>query len=145
MDKQINDKQLNYKQLNDKQISVTIYNKLIEGKRDMNIYHHSTRSAHMISFDSSITLPFNANTEGDFLHLSIVSGPGRLDANCVVNLPSWIDFEFSSKGDVTVFHSGNRIMVKIPPGLPIWQLKMTRSRTRYSNISNDRITIDNSQ
>nr|NIM12175.1 hypothetical protein [Candidatus Aminicenantes bacterium]NIN18168.1 hypothetical protein [Candidatus Aminicenantes bacterium]NIN42067.1 hypothetical protein [Candidatus Aminicenantes bacterium]NIN84820.1 hypothetical protein [Candidatus Aminicenantes bacterium]NIO80995.1 hypothetical protein [Candidatus Aminicenantes bacterium] len=41
-----------------KEINITIENKLVMEKRDMNIYHHATRSAHMISFDSSITLPF---------------------------------------------------------------------------------------
>jgi hypothetical protein len=110
-------------------------------KRDMNIYHHSTRSAHMISFDSSITLPLDSNIEEDYLHISIVGGPGRLEGNCVVNLPSWADFEFFSKGDVTVAHSADRILVKIPPGFPIWQLKMTRSLSSLTNRSADHVII----
>ncbi len=123
-----------------KQIKITIQNKLVMEKRDMNIYHHSTRSAHMISSDSSVTLPFRPVTEDDYLHISIVSGPGRLESNCVVSLPSWADFEFSSRGDVTVAHSGDRTLVKIPPGLPVWQLKMTRSLSSLINPS-DRVTI----
>ena len=59
-------------------IKITIQNKLVMGKRDMNIYHHSTRTAHMISFDSSITLPLSSKIEEDYLHISIVGGPGRL-------------------------------------------------------------------
>lgn len=95
----------------------------------------------MISFDSSITLPFSPVTEDDYLHISIVSGPGRLEGNCVVSLPSWADFEFFSRGDVTVAHSGDRTFVKIPPGYPIWQLKMTRSPSSLYNRSTDRVTI----
>lgn len=47
--------------------------------------------------------------------ISIVSGPGRLEGNCVVNLPSWIDFELSSAGDAAVTHSGPNI-IENPPG-----------------------------
>jgi hypothetical protein len=125
----------------EKQIKITIENRLAMGKRDMNVYHHSTRSAHMISFDSSITLPFKLITEDDYLYISIVSGPGRLDGNCVVNLPSWIDFDFFSKGDVTIDYSCDRTLVKIPPGLPIWQLKMTRSLYSLSKHLSDHVTI----
>ena len=123
------------------QIKITIQNKLVVEKRDMNIYHHATRSAHMISFDSSITLPLSLNIEEDYLHISIVGGPGRLEGNCVVNLPSWLDFEFFSKGDVTIAHSVDRILVKIPPGFPIWQMKMTRSLSSLTNRSTDRVII----
>jgi hypothetical protein len=110
-----------------KEIEITIENKLLMEKRDMNVYHHSTRSAHMISHNSCITLPFRSVLEGDYLHISIVSGPGNLENNSVVNLPSWADFEFLSEGNVTIVHSSDRTLVKIPPGPPIWQLKMTGS------------------
>jgi len=123
------------------QIKITIQNKLVVEKRDMNIYHHSTRSAHMISFDSSITLPLRLVTEDDYLYVSIVGGPGRLERDCVVTLPSWLDFEFFSKGDVTVSHSGDRTLVKIPPGFPMWQLKMTRSLSSITTRSADRVII----
>ena len=61
-----------------KEINITIENKLVMEKRDMNVYHHSTRSAHMISFDSSITLPLRSVMGDDYLHISIVTGPGNL-------------------------------------------------------------------
>ncbi|MCP5104394.1 MAG: hypothetical protein GY950_13480 [bacterium] len=128
-----------------KKINITIENKLVMEKRDMNVYHHSTKSAHMISHDSSITLPFKSIGDDDYFHISIVNGPGRLEGVCVVNLPSWADFEFLSKGDVTVAHSGGRTLVKIPPGLPIWQLKMTRSLSSLPNQSTDRVTIGDDQ
>lgn len=95
----------------------------------------------MISFDSSITLPFKPIVEDDYLHISIVSGPGRLEGNCVVNLPSWVDFEIFSRGDVTVAHSGDRIFVTIPPGFPIWQLKMTRPFPLMTSQSTDCVIV----
>jgi hypothetical protein len=128
-----------------KQINITIENKLVMEKRDMNVYHHSTRSAHMISFDNSITLPLRPVIEDDYLHISIVSGPGHLKSKSVVNLPSWADFEFSSKGDVTVAHSGDRTLLKIPPGPPIWQLKMTRELSSLISQPSDRVTIGDDQ
>lgn len=107
----------------------------------MNVYHHSTGSAHMISYDSSITLPLKPFIDDDYLHISLVSGPGRLEGNCFVNLPSWINFELSSAGDVTTAHSGERTLLKIPPGPPIWQLKITRSLSSLINQPSDHVTI----
>ena len=125
-----------------KTINITIENELAMGQRDMNIYHHSTRSAHMISYNSSVTLPLKSVIEDDYLHISIVSGPGRLKNRSIVNLPSWMDFDITSADDVSVAHSGGRTILKIPPGLPRWQLKMTWSpgidyREGCVNISDD--------
>jgi hypothetical protein len=108
-------------------INITIENELAMGQRDMNIYHHSTRIAHMISYNSSVTLPLKSVVEDDYLHISIVSGPGRLKNRSIVNLPAWIDFDISYAEDVSVTHSGDRILLRIPPGQPRWQLRMTRS------------------
>ena len=108
-------------------INITIENELAMGQRDMNIYHHATRSAHMISYNSSVTLPLKSVVEDDYLHISIVSGPGRLKNRSIVDLPSWIDFDISYAEDVSVTHTGDRILLRIPPGLPRWQLKMSRS------------------
>ena len=112
-----------------KKLDITIENRLVIEKRDMNIYHNATRSAHMIGYDSSITLPFKPIIEDDYLYISIVSGPGQLVNKSVVNLPSWIDFEFLSEGKITVSHLSDRTLLIIPPGLPGWQLKLTRSLT----------------
>ena len=81
----------------------------------------------MISHNSSVTLPLRPFIDADYLYISIVSGPGHLGSKSVVNLPSWVDFEFLSDGKVAVAHSGDRIFLRIPPGLPGWQLKLTRS------------------
>ncbi len=81
----------------------------------------------MISFDSSITLPLRPVIEDDYLHISIVIGPGHLENKSVIILPSWVDLEFSYEGHITMIHDGGRTMLTVPPGPPIWQLKMTRS------------------
>jgi hypothetical protein len=105
---------------------ITVKNKLIREKRDINVYHQATRSAHIISRNSSITLPLRNSEESDYLHISVISGPGNLWKNCLINLPSWADFEFSSEGKLAVTHSGDRMVLNIPPGPPTWQLKITR-------------------
>jgi hypothetical protein len=128
-----------------KEINITIENKLVMEKRDMNVYHHATRSAHLISHDSSITLPLKPGIEDDYLHISIVSGPGKLEGNCLVNLPSWVDFELSSAGDAATSHSGDRTLVKIPPGLPKWQLRITHSLSSFINQPSGRVTIGDDQ
>lgn len=128
-----------------KKVNMTIENRLVLEKRDMCVYHYSTQTAHMISYNSSIILPLRSTVENDYLHISIVRGPGNLASICVVNLPSWADFEFSSRGDVTVVHSSKRTLVKVPPGPPLWQLKITRSLSSYVNQRPDRVTICDGQ
>ena len=112
-----------------KEIDITIRNKLTAGERDLHVYHYSTRSAHIISHNSSITLPLRNAAENDYLYISVVKGPGYLWTACVIGLPSWMDFDFSSEGNLTVTHSGNvkRTLLKIPPGPPTWELKIARS------------------
>lgn len=95
----------------------------------------------MISYNSSITLPLRPLIEDDFLHVSVLSGPGHLKSESMVNLPSWVDFEFSTEGKVTVTHSGDRTLLRIPPGLPVWQLKMTRSISSFIKQPPDRVII----
>ena len=126
-----------------KKINITIENKLITAKRDMNVYHHAGKTAHMISYNSSVTLPLSPVIGSDYLYVSIVSGPGNLETQSLVNLPSWIDFEFLSDGKLAVSHSYERIFLKIPPGIPGWQLKLTypstvvKKGTHYVIVSED--------
>lgn len=116
-----------------KEINITIENKLVIEKRDMNVYHHASRSAHMISHNSCIALPLRSTEGNDYLYISIVSGPGCMEHQSVVNLPSWLNFEFLSEGKLMVQHSDERTLLRIPPGLPGWQLKLTRSVSAFSN------------
>ncbi len=105
---------------------ITVENKLIAEKRDINIYHHSSRGAHLISYDRSLEIYLKTDIENDYLHISVVSGPGHLKNRSVVNLPSWANFEFFLDGKVTINHANNRILVVIPPGLPEWQVRVIR-------------------
>jgi hypothetical protein len=122
------------------EIEITVENKLITEKRDLNVYNHSTQSAHIISHNSSITLPLGSNRDKDYLHISVVKGPGYLEKYCLIDIPSWADFDFTSKESVTgisITHShepgGVRTVLKIPPGPPAWELKITRP-TSLSSI-----------
>jgi hypothetical protein len=47
----------------------------------------------------------------------------------LIRLPSWADFEFTTNGNVTVIHSHNShgTLLKIPPGPPGWELKISGS------------------
>ena len=112
-----------------KEIDITIKNKLTAGERDIHVFHHSTRSAHIISHNSSVTLPLRDAGENDYLYISVVKGPSYLWTACVIGLPLWMDFDFSSEGKLAVTHSCDtkQTLLKIPPGPPTWELKITRS------------------
>ncbi len=122
-------------------VDIIVENKLIKEKRDIHVYHQSTRSAHIISRSSSITLPLRTIVEDDYLYISVVRGPGNLWKESVIDLPSWADFEFSLEGKVVITHSGNRTLLKVPPGPPTWQLKMMRPNESPTVQKSDHIII----
>lgn len=126
-----------------KVIEIVVENRLITGKRDINVFHHATGSAHIISHNSSITLPFKTVGENDYLQVSTARGAGDLWKACLIRLPSWADFEFSTGGNVTFvhLHDSNRILIKIPPGPPTWELKMACSTT-VSAVGRFPLTLD---
>lgn len=126
-----------------KGIDIIVRNKLAEEKRDLNAYHHAKRSAYFISHCNIVTIPLGTKEDGDYLHISIVSGPGKLEKGCLVDLPSWCDFSFSSIGNGNLSHSGDRILLKIPPGPPSWQLTVTRPPGNMGTPDEDVITIGN--
>ena len=127
------------------EISITIRNKLVTEKRDLNVYHHSKKSAYIISHGNSITIPLGTIEDGDYLHLSIVSGPGRLENDCWLDIPSWCDFTVSSLGNGDLIHSGDRTLLRIPPGPPVWQLKITWSSGHVNAPIEDYIKIGNGE
>jgi hypothetical protein len=112
-----------------REIDVTIENKLAAGERDINVFHQSSRSAHIISHNSTVTLPLGNTDENDYLYISVARGPGYLWMDCVISLPAWADFDFSSEGKLVLTHSedARRTFLRIPPGPPTWKLKITRS------------------
>ena len=122
-------------------VDIIVENKLIKEKRDIHVYHQSTRSAHILSRSSSITLPLETTVEEDYLHISVARGPGNLWKESVINLPSWADFEFSLEGKAVITHSGNRTLLKVPPGPPTWQLKMMRPNESPGIQKSDHIII----
>jgi hypothetical protein len=115
---------------------ITIDNKLMEGERDLNVFHHGSHSSHLISHEGSVTLPLRPPGQEDYLHISVVRGPGYLWKNCVISLPGWVDFQFTAEGRVGVNRScdTDRIMLRIPPGPPTWELTVTR-RGRVSSTT----------
>ncbi len=106
-------------------IDITVQNRLVKEKRDINVYHHANRSAHIISSNSSLTRGIKPAEADDYLHISVVSGPGHLRHYCVLDLPAFLDFRFSLIGEATLLHQGGRTLLRIPPGPPTWELKMT--------------------
>ncbi|MCP4150168.1 MAG: hypothetical protein GY757_20645 [bacterium] len=124
-----------------KEVNITVENKLLTEKRDMTVYHHSSRSSHMIGSDSTLTIPLKSASEEDYLYISIVRGPGRLESQGLITLPAWADFDFTFEGNVTLSRSGDRTQLKIPPGLPIWQLKLSSSSAARIFDTSDRVTI----
>lgn len=116
------------------EFEITIRNKLVSQRKDINVYHYATRSAHIISHNSSITLPFKTSGEMDFLSLSIPSVAGRLRKKCLIDLPEWSEVELSLEGKITIFQREGRILLKIPAGAPIWELKLTCSAEFISNL-----------
>ena len=127
-----------------KEIKITVENRLIIEKRAITVYHYDTGSVHMISHNNSVTLPLQTILKGDYLHISIVSGPGALERESIANLPSWIDFEFLSDGNVAVSHSGGRTLLKIPAGLPGWQLKLKWFPSQHRHSGNH-VTVSDEQ
>ena len=130
-----------------KEFNITVENKLIEERRYINVFHQSTRSAHLISYNSSITLPLGTVEENDYLYISAVRSNSNLWKTCLIKIPSWADFEFSSEGKVALAHShhDDRTILKISPGPPTWQLKMTPSVTCLSNKLSDHVIVCDEQ
>lgn len=128
------------------EFKIKVENKLIAERRYINVYHQSTKSAHLISYNSSITLPLGIVEESDYLYISAVRSHGNLWKACLIDLPSWADFEFSSDGKVGLAHScqEGRTILKISPGPPTWQLKMTQSTRAFMGKLSDNIIIADS-
>ncbi|MCP4147150.1 MAG: hypothetical protein GY757_05315 [bacterium] len=122
-------------------IAITIRNEFVVEKRDLNIFHNSARSAYLLSYSSFVTLSLGTIEDGDYLHLSIVRGPGNLERECVLDMPSWCNFEVSFGGDGSIVHHGKRTWLRIPGGPPVWQLRLTWSPGEFSTQKGDYISI----
>jgi len=107
------------------QLHMSIINKLSKEKRDISLYHHRDKSAYIVSHNSKVEISMSAQEEGDFLHLSIVSGPGNMNLPCRISFPPWCNYSISGLGNGDVCRSSNETLITIPPGSPVWQLKLT--------------------
>jgi hypothetical protein len=106
--------------------NITVENRLIHEKRAISVYHQASRGAHLISQNGSVIISLKPEVEEDYLHISVITGPGRLRNDCVLEIPGGLDFEFEGEGKVMVAHKRGWLMVRIPAGPPVWQLKITR-------------------
>jgi len=136
-------------------LTVTVKNQLITEERDLHVYHNSSRTAHIISHGSDVSMPLRKAVQGDFLHISMVRGAGNYWENCHIILPQGLDFEFFSRGDLTLSTTmtrstagpgklsaagvrmmpdeTNRLCLRIPPGPPTWELKLKWSSETEGN------------
>lgn len=115
-------------------------NNLLVEKRNMNVYHRGSRGTHFISHGSSVEIPLRTIDESDYINLSVAVGPGFMERRNIVDLPSWINYEFTSERQFSAIRSGDRILLKISAGLPEWKLKLTLPAS-HLKPSKDRVTI----
>ena len=112
-------------------MNVIVENKLVRDKRDISVYHHSNRSVHMISYNSSITLPLETTEANDYLHIVIVRGPGNLQPDCWLKIPLWMDLEivFGFEGKAVITHSPGNVWINLPARPPDWEVKVAWPET----------------
>jgi hypothetical protein len=107
-------------------MSIVIRNNLISEKRDLNVYHHSTRSAYIVSHKNEVSIRLEKFAKGDFLDLSIVRGPGSMENECWMRVPSGCVFSIRNMSDSDTVYTDECIWVRFPPGPPLWQLKLAQ-------------------
>ncbi len=128
------------------EVEITVENRMVLEKRTLSIYHKGRDSTHLIHSSSSLTVVLKA-AEDDYLHISPVSGPGDLKNDCVLRIPSWADFQFSSEGKISLSHWGKLFLLTVPAGTAPWELRMTRpacpgvSPSSYEVIINDNVSF----
>jgi hypothetical protein len=106
-------------------IGIHFENNLVIERRDITVYHHHNKGTHLISHGSSIHIPLETEKEKDYIYLSVAVGPGYMERQNIVDLPTWINYEFISEGKFAAIRSEHRTLLKIPAGLPEWKLKLT--------------------
>jgi hypothetical protein len=124
----------------EKTTNIQFENNLVIEKRDMNVYHNSRRGIYFISHGSSVKIPLRTVNEKDFINLSVAVGPGYMERQNVIDLPSWLNYEFQSEGKFAAVRSEDRTLLKIPAGLPEWKLKLTLPAS-HVKPSEGRVTI----
>lgn len=115
-------------------------NNLVAENRNINVYHGDSRGTHFLGLGGSVKVPLRTVKEKDFINLSVAVGPGYMERRNVIDLPSWLNYEFLSEGKFAAVHSENRTLLKIPAGFPEWKLKLTLSAS-HGRPAQDRVVI----
>ncbi|MCP4215885.1 MAG: hypothetical protein GY765_14625 [bacterium] len=102
-----------------KRVSIAVYNGL---ERDISVHHAAARTSHLISRNTSVDLAIGG--EGDYLHISLVSGQGALVTGSLLEWPSFMDFKLALPGEIDLVHRGERMKVALPKGTDTMQLRL---------------------
>jgi hypothetical protein len=127
-----------------KKTDIIFENNLLIEKRDLNVYHRKSKGIHFISRGSTVMVPLQTANDDDFVYLSVAVGPGYMERQNIVDLPSCLNYEFQSEGKFAAIRTGDRTLLKIPAGLPEWKLKLTLSASNLRQ-SCDRVIISDRQ
>jgi hypothetical protein len=128
-----------------KEVEITVENRMVLEKRTLSIYHKGRNSTHLLDSSSSHTLLLKTAAEDDYLHISPGSGPGDLKNECVLRIPSWADFQFSSKDKISLSHWGKLFLLTVPAGTAPWELRMTRPNDSDVYPATDTVTISDDE
>jgi len=124
-----------------KEREIIIQNKLIAENCDINIYHCQSGSAHLISCSSTVKFMLSC-LEDDFLHISLVRGQGNLEHTFHFYLPQWIDFDFYHIQGLSLKNYGTMYILKVPPGIPGWELRVKAANLGMNSQIRDIIIAD---
>lgn len=123
-----------------KTTDIIIENNLVEEKRGLNVYHRQDRSIHLIGCGNAYTVSLIPLDGNDYIHLSVAVGSGIMEQHNVIDLPSWLNYEFLSEGRFAVRHDSGRTCLNIPAGLPEWKLKLSLPQCRLHQ-EQGRVTV----
>jgi len=104
--------------------TITIQNKLRQEKRDINVYSRACGAAGIIGYGGSSKSELHLSDPEDFLHISPVKGPGNLVHDCMIDIPAWLQFQFSGSSHINLSSTGGKACLSISPGPPDWELKI---------------------
>jgi hypothetical protein len=80
--------------------------------------------------------------------ISLMPGSDKLTPACKIVLPSTVHYEFATEGKekIGITHEGGKTTIKIPPGAPMWKLKLDKPGGALAdNInkgSDDPVTVE---
>lgn len=115
------------------------------GRRDLNIYHRCSRGTHLISCGSTVKIPLRTVNEEDYVNLSVAVGPGYMERQSVIDLPSWLNYEVLSEGRIAACNNGDRTRLTFPAGLPEWALKLSLSNSHRESGEGRVVICDNDE